>query len=822
MCWPWKVKYTEETTITAPHYQNPCLAPSLASIYIAVSPPNYDNVRFSPPWGMRWGNKTGGQNKGQNRGWNEGRNRGRNRQSGTKQNYTRFQGPHHLWQEKVWLVHIVVRCPHHLKIKMQEYFSLGGCAGIDVYNIFVYLNVIARIFHFGRVCWSWYLQYFCIFECYCKNISLWEGVLVLISTIFLYIWMLLQEYFTLGGCAGLKIYNIFVYLYIGMLLQEYFTLGGCAGLDIYNIFVYLNVIARIFHFGRVCWPWYLQYFCIQKNVTTIIAHFGRVNPCLAPIYNIFVHICILACYCKNISLWEGVLVLISTIFLYIWMLLQEYFTMRHEVSWNLEQGSNIQRGETGGSSPPPEPLSCPFSHLQLHYEWSPPNYDNCKGPTTRERNEVRRQDRGRKQGVKQGAKRGAKQYICETYICIFETRGARIGSDFEEACAGLKIYNIFVYLYIETSYCKTVFHFGRVCWSWYLQYYCKYISLWEGVLVLKSTISLYICILACYCKNISLWEGVLVLISTIFLYIWLLLQEYFTLGGCAGLDISQYFLYIWMLLQEYFTLGGCAGLKIYNIFVYLYIGMLLQEYFTLGGVCWPWKVKYTEETTITAPHHQNPCLAPSLASIYVTVSPPNYDNVRFPPPWGMRWGNKTGGEMRGETGGKMRGETGGKTRGETGGKTRGETGGEKQGAKWGAKQGAKQGVKQGAKQGVKQGRNRVRNVCYCKNISLWEGCAGLEIYNIFVYLNVIARIFHFGRVCWSWYLQYFCIFECYCKNISLWEGVLVLISTIFLYIGMLLQEYFTLGGCAGLDIYNIFVYLNVIARIFHFGRVCRS
>ena len=229
-----------------------------------------------------------GQNEGQNRGQNRGakflQNEGQNRASGTKRNYTRFQGPHHLWQEKVRLVHIVVRCPHHLKFKMQEYFSLGGCAGLDIYNIFVYLNVIARIFHFGRVCWSWYLQYFCIFECYCKNISLWEGVLVLISTIFLYIWMLLQEYFTLGGCAGL---------------------------DIYNIFVYLNVIARIFHFGRVCWSWYLQYFCIfvYWHVIARIFHFGRVcwlwkvkyteettitaphhqNPCLAPslasIYN---------------------------------------------------------------------------------------------------------------------------------------------------------------------------------------------------------------------------------------------------------------------------------------------------------------------------------------------------------------------------------------------------------------------------------------------------------------------------------------------------------------------------------------------------------
>ena len=286
---------------------------------------------------------------------------------------------------------------------LQEYFTLGGCAGLDIYNIFVYLNVIARIFHFGRVCWSWYLQYFCIFECYCKNISLWEGVLVLISTIFLYIWLLLQEYFTLGGCAGLE-----------------------STISLYTPVCILHVIARIFHFGRVCWSWYLQYFCIFE------------------------------CYCKNISLWEGVLVLISTIFLYIWMLLQEYFTL-------------------GG-------------------------------------------------------------------------------------CAGLDIYNIFVYLNVIAR----IFHFGRVCWSWYLQYFC---------------------IFECYCKNISLWEGVLVLISTIFLYIWLLLQEYFTLGGCAGLKIYNIFvyLYIGMLLQEYFTLGGCAGLDIYNIFVYLNV---IARIFHFGRVCW--------------------------------------------------------------------------------------------------------------------------------------------------------------------------------------------------------------------------------------------
>ena len=180
-------------------------------------------------------------------------------------------------------------------------------------------------------------------------------------------------------------------------------------------------------------------------------------------------------------------------------------------------------------------------------------------------------------------------------------------------CAGLDICNIFVYLNVIAR----IFHFGRVCWSLNLQYFC---------------------IFECYCKNISLWEGVQVLKSTIFLY-------------------------IWMLLQEYFTLGGCAGLKIYNIFVYWHV---IARIFHFGRVCWPWKVKYTEETTITAPHHQNPCLAPSLSSIYVAVSSPNYDNVRFPPPWGMRWGNKTGGEMRGETGGETRGETRSETGGETG------------------------------------------------------------------------------------------------------------------------------------------------------------
>ena len=102
---------------------------------------------------------------------------------------------------------------------------------------------IARINFFGG-----YLQYFCIFECYCKNISLWEGVLQYFC---IFEW---QEYFTLGGCAGLDIYNIFVYLNV---MQENFNLGGCAGLKIYNIFVYLNVI--LFHFGNIIMACYCKW-----------------------------------------------------------------------------------------------------------------------------------------------------------------------------------------------------------------------------------------------------------------------------------------------------------------------------------------------------------------------------------------------------------------------------------------------------------------------------------------------------------------------------------------------------------------------------------
>ena len=123
---------------------------------------------------------------------------------------------------------------------IKEYFTLGGCTSPE------------RIFHFGRVCWSW------------KNISLWEGVLVLKevkysfrtttpfqSEIFSQIYnnSIEREYFTLGGWKNISLWE-------GVLvIKEYFTLGGCTSPE------------RIFHFGRVCWSW------------------------------------------KNISLWEGVLVL---------------------------------------------------------------------------------------------------------------------------------------------------------------------------------------------------------------------------------------------------------------------------------------------------------------------------------------------------------------------------------------------------------------------------------------------------------------------------------------------------------------------------------
>ena len=88
-----------------------------------------------------------------------------------------------------------------------------------------------------------------------------------------------------------------------------------------------------------------------------------------------------------------------------------------------------------------------------------------------------------------------------------------------------------------------------------------------------------------------------------------------------------------MLLQGYFTLGGCSGLKIYNIFEY--------GYKNISRVSPP-----------PAPHHQTPVLP--LISPPSTLQCPHQitDNVRFPPPWGMRWGNNTGGETGGKTRGK--------------------------------------------------------------------------------------------------------------------------------------------------------------------------
>ena len=228
---------------------------------------------------------------------------------------------------------------------------------------------------------------------YCKNISLWEGVLVLISTIFLYIWMLLQEYFTLGGCAGLDIYNIFVYLTV----QEYFTLRGCAGLDIYNIFVYLTVIARI-HFERVCWSWYLQYFCIFECYCKNISLWEGV---LVLISTIFLYICI--CYCKNISLWEGVLVLKSTISLYICILA---CYCKNISLWEgvLALKGQIYRRNYNNMLPTTRTLSCPFSCLHLRCS-VPTKLWQCKVPTTM-RHEVREQDRGQNEGQNRGQNRG--------------------------------------------------------------------------------------------------------------------------------------------------------------------------------------------------------------------------------------------------------------------------------------------------------------------------------------------------------------------------------------------------------------------------------
>ena len=91
---------------------------------------------------------------------------------------------------------------------------------------------------------------------------------------------------------------------------------------------------------------------------------------------ISLYICILACYCKNISLWEGVLAL----------------------------KGQIYRRNYNNSSPPPEPLSCPFSRLHLHYS-VPTKLRQCKVPTTM-RHEVREQDRGRNEGQNEGRNRG--------------------------------------------------------------------------------------------------------------------------------------------------------------------------------------------------------------------------------------------------------------------------------------------------------------------------------------------------------------------------------------------------------------------------------
>ena len=43
-----------------------------------------------------------------------------------------------------------------------------------------------------------------------------------------------REYFSLGGCTGPGIYNIFIYCTTVIVIREYFTLGGCLGVRMSN------------------------------------------------------------------------------------------------------------------------------------------------------------------------------------------------------------------------------------------------------------------------------------------------------------------------------------------------------------------------------------------------------------------------------------------------------------------------------------------------------------------------------------------------------------------------------------------------------------
>ena len=86
-------------------------------------------------------------------------------------------------------------------------------------------QVLFRVFLKER---NWHKREFYKEATLTKNISLWEGVLVLKCQI--YSTSYNKKYFTLGGCTGLKMPNIQNKLQ-EQLLKKYFTLGGSAGLE---------------------------------------------------------------------------------------------------------------------------------------------------------------------------------------------------------------------------------------------------------------------------------------------------------------------------------------------------------------------------------------------------------------------------------------------------------------------------------------------------------------------------------------------------------------------------------------------------------------
>ncbi|MCG8622062.1 MAG: hypothetical protein MJE68_08735 [Proteobacteria bacterium] len=94
------------------------------------------------------------------------------------------------------------------------------------------------------------------------------------------------------------------------------------------------------------------------------------------------------------------------------------------------------------------------------------------------------------------------------------------------------------------------------------------------------------------------------------------------------------------------------------------------------------------------------------------------------------------------------------------------------------------------------------NNSFSENISLWEGVLVLKgSYIEQATITAFERIFHFGRVCWSWKANIYirATITALRQNISLWEGVLVLKGNCIAreITNKLFREYFTLGGCGG-------------------------